>query len=188
MPKFLKIVIPAVVALVIGLLIGFFVGRSALQRQWAQPYAIISPVDAIHSASEDGDATPPVGSKVLKPMPIGRARAALASMTADDKATCPHASVGSDDEGLVLHVTVENKGACKITSASGIAYGFDPHGMPAATNKHGESYVAFKLDAPVEPGKRVVAAQKLRYASAATLAVAQIDAATCADGSTWKRQ
>ena len=38
------------------------------------------------------------------------------------------------------------------------------------------------------PGKHVTVAKKLRYADAATLAIAQIDATECADGTSWKRQ
>jgi hypothetical protein len=183
----LKIAIIATFALVIGVVIGFFAGRTTLERSWAQPYAEVTPKQAERWASADADPSPKAGTTIVKPMPIGRVRATLGKMTVSDPAISTVGSIGSGDDGLELHVTIENRGKCKITSAAGVAYGFDAEGMPAATNKHGEPFVAFKLDAPIEVGKKAVASQKLRYAKAATLAVAQIDRATCADGSSWNR-
>ncbi len=183
----LKIIVAAVVALVVGLVIGFFAGRVLLEHKWSQPYAVLTPSEAT-KAAEGADPSPPAGTKVLKPMPIGRARVALAELTASDPMRSPGASVGAGEDGVELHVVVENKSACKITGASGVAYGFDPRGRPAATNKHGEPFVAFKLEAPLEPGKKAIVSEKLRFAESATLAVAHIDATTCADGTAWKRQ
>jgi len=188
MSQTLKLVIVAVVALVIGLLVGFFAGRGMLERKWSQPYATIAPDEASRYADGDADPAPKSGARIVRPMPIGRACVALAALTAKDTVVATGASVGADEKAMDLHVTVENRGTCKLTAASGIAYGFGPHGAPAATNKHVENLVAFKLEAPLEPGKHVTVAKKLRYADAATLAIAQIDATECADGTSWKRQ
>ncbi len=187
MSNTLKLVIVAVVALVIGLLVGFFAGRGILERKWSQPYATIAPEEAARYADGDADPAPKSGAKVIKPMPIGRARVALAALTAKDTVVATGASVGADEKDTDLHVTVENRGTCKLIAASGIAYGFGPRGAAAATNKHGENLVAFKLETPLEPGKHTTVSQKLRYADAATLAIAQIDATECADGTSWKR-
>lgn len=181
-----KLVIVAIVALVVGGLVGFFAGRALLERSWSQPYATLSPADATRYA-DGGDPAPKAGTQVLRPLPIGKARAALAALTAKDPVVATVGSVGADDAEMELHVTVENRGGCTITGGSGVAYGFTPTGQSAPTNRHGEHFVSFKLDAPIEPGKHAVASQKLRFASKATLAIAQIDVTECADGTTWKR-
>lgn len=182
-----KLVLVALVALLVGGLVGFFAGRALLERKWSQPYATLSPADASRYA-DGGDPAPSAGTQIVSALPIGKARAALAALTTKDPAIVTVGSVGSGDAELELHVTVENRGRCTITGASGVAYGFTPTGKPAATNKHGEHFAAFKVDSPIEPGKHVVASQKLRFAEKATLALAQIDATECADGTTWKRQ
>lgn len=182
-----KLVIVAAVALLVGGLVGFFAGRALLERKWSQPYAALSPADATRYA-DGGDPAPRAGTQIVNAMPIGKAREALQALTATDPAVVTVGSVGSGDTELELHVTVENRGRCKITGASGVAYGFTPTGKPAPTNRHGEHFAAFKVEEPIEPGKHVVASQKLRFADKATLAIAQIDATECADGTTWKRQ
>lgn len=182
-----KLVLVAVVALLVGGLVGFFAGRALLERRWSQPYAALSPADAARYA-DGGDPAPKAGTQLVKPMPIGKAREVLASLTAKDPAVATVASVGADDSEMELHVTVENRGSCKITGGSGVAYGFSPTGASAATNKHGEHFAAFKVEGPIEPGKHVVSSQKLRFAAQTTLAIAQIDVTECADGTTWKRQ
>ena len=97
-------------------------------------------------------------------------------------------SFGQGNEGVELHVTVENKGKCTINGGTGVAYGFDPRGRSAAANKHQEHYVAFKIEKPIEPGKKDVVSAKMRYADDSTLALAQVDTTTCTDGTSWKRQ
>lgn len=182
-----KLVLVALVALLVGGLAGFLAGRALLERSWSQPYATLSPADATRYA-DGGDPAPKAGTQILRALPIGKARAALAALTAKDPAVVTVGSVGADDAELELHVTVENRGSCTITGGSGVAYGFTPTGQPAPTNKHGEHFAAFKIDAPIEPGKHAIASQKLRFAGKATLALAQVDATECADGTTWKRQ
>lgn len=189
MSNTLKIVLAAVLAAIGGIVIGIFIGRFWAESRWSQPYATVSDGDAKKYAADDADPTAPAGTKIIKPMPIAKSRAAVDALTKDDKAHVRlGSSFGQGDEGVELHVTVENRGSCTITGGSGVAYGFDAHGRSAKANKHGEHYVAFKIEKPIEPGKKDVISQKLRYADDATLAVAQVDQTTCSNGPAWKRQ
>lgn len=185
----LKIIIAAGVALILGIIIGFIVGRATLERKWSQPYAAITPAEEQKSASQDADPTPKAGTKVMKAMPLARARMAMKAFTANDPVQSPTASFGQGDEGIELHVTVENRGKCKLSNVSGVAYGFDANGLPAAANKHGETYVALnsKLEKPLDPGQKTMVSMKMRYAENATIALAHIDATECTDGPAWKR-
>lgn len=191
MKGMLKVIIAAVVALVIGLLIGFFAGRALLEREWSQPYATITEGQYKKSAAEKADPTPPASTKILKPMPIGRARKAVKAMTEADPVTVAVVSEGSGDKGYDLHVVVENHGKCTVKELSGVAYGFDAHGRPAKMNYGGEPYVAFKGDLakePLEPGKHATVEQRLAYIETATNGVGHVDAFTCTDGTSWRRQ
>ena len=180
-------IIIAAAALLIGLIVGFFVGRVMLERQWSQPMGAIDPKAERKASTGDADPTPAAGTKVLGKMPITRGRMVLKDFTAKDKAVADVAAVGSGDEGLELHVVVENKGACELSDVSGVAYGFDAYGRSAAMNKSGEHYVAFSAKTEIKPGEKKMVAQKLKFAQASTLALAQIDATACKDGSKWKR-
>lgn len=183
-----KIVVPAVVALILGLVIGFFVGKATTESKWSQPYAQISPAEEQKATSaKDADPTPKAGTKILKPMPIGKARQVLAELTSKDRAVASVAAFGAGEDGVELHVVVENKGTCTLKEISGVAYGFDPDGRPTSANAGGETYVAFNHAAEVAPGAKTTVAAKLRNAPLATLAVAHVDRTTCTDGSTWAR-
>jgi hypothetical protein len=181
----LKTILFAAIALVFGLILGFVLGRFTLERQWSQPYTKALPPGG---KGELQNPTPPAGSKVLKPMPIGRARVALHGLTEKDHVVSDVAAVGSGDKGVELHVMVENRSTCTVTSLSGVAYGFDALGKPATLNAGGETYVAFESKAPLEPGKKATVAQPLKGADDATLALAHVDRTTCSDGTSWTRQ
>jgi hypothetical protein len=182
----LKPILFAVVALVLGVILGFLLGRMTLERQWSQPYTQVSP--AAEQKSAGGNPSPKAGTKVLRPMPIGKSRAALQAMTEKDPVFSTVAAVGANEEGVELHVVVENRGKCTVTALSGVAYGFDAFGKPAPLNKGGETYVAFESKAPLEPGKKTTVAEALKEVEDATLAIAQIDKTTCSDGTSWARQ
>jgi hypothetical protein len=184
----LKLLGAIIGGLAIGTTIGVFVGRWTIERQWSQPPLVLSPANVTRSSAGDADPTPKAGTTVLRAMPIGRARAALEPMTAKDPVVATVVSIGSGDEGMELHVVVENRGTCKVTSLSGVAYGFDAKGRSSAINKNGDHYAAFagtKLS--LAPRAHTMVAQKLRYADEATLGVAHIDEMTCSDGTSWKR-
>lgn len=182
-----KTLLFAAITLVVGLIIGFVLGRFTLERQWSQPYTQVAP-GSQNNKSEGGNPIPKVGTKILKPMPIGRSRLALSAMTDKDPVVSNVAAVGAGEDGFELHVVVENHGVCTVTSLAGVAYGFDAWGKPASLNKGGETFVAFESKAPVEPGKRATVALPLKDVDDATLAVAHIDRTTCADGTSWARQ
>lgn len=185
----IKIALAAAGALLIGLLLGFFIGRAMLESKWSQPYAVVSPGDATKYASEDADPTAPAGTKILGQLPLGKARLAIADLTKNDPAKVAYGtSFGQGNEGVELHVTVENTGKCTIKEGHGVAYGYDAHGKSGAANKHKEHYVAFKIEKPIEPGKKDVISAKMRYADDVTIALAHVDATTCTDGTSWKRQ
>lgn len=182
-----KTILFAAIALVLGLILGFVLGRFTLERQWSQPYTQVPP-GSQNNKSERANPTPRVGTKIVKPMPIGKSRVALKAMTEKDPVVSSVAAVGAGDDGTELHVVVENHGACTVTSLGGVAYGFDAFGKPAALNKGGETFVAFESKAPLEPGKRTTVALALKDVEDATLALAQIDRTTCSDGTSWTRQ
>jgi hypothetical protein len=185
-----KVVIAFVIALVVGLVAGFLLGRVVTERRWAQPYAVVSPEAARKSAqAADAEPTPSAGTKVLAAVPIGRARAALGEMIAKDHdpLVSPAAAFGADDDGIELHVVVENRGSCPVSKFSGVAYGFDPSGRPAGANAGGESYVAFSHEGQLLQGKKTTVAAKMHHASRATLALAHVDRVECADGKRWAR-
>lgn len=184
----LKTVLFAAITLVLGLIIGFLVGRTTLERQWSQPYVQVSP--ATEKKSAGGNPSPKAGTKVLRPMPIGRSRAALRPMTEKDPVFSNVAAVGAGENGVELHVVVENRGTCTVTSLRGVAYGFDAFGKPAPLLTSGESFVAFESKAPfaLEPGKKVTVAEELKGVEDATLSVAHVDRTTCSDGTSWARQ
>jgi hypothetical protein len=182
-----KTILFAAIALVLGLILGFVLGRFTLERQWSQPYTLVPP-GSQSNKSEGGNPTPKVGTKILKPMPIARSRLALKSFTDKDPVVSNVAAVGAGDDGLELHVVVENRGACTVTSLGGVAYGFDAFGKPSALNKGGETFVAFESKAAVEPGKHATVALPLKDIDDATLAVAHVDHTTCSDGTSWARQ
>lgn len=185
----IKIALAAAGALLIGLLLGFFIGRAMLESKWSQPYAVVTPAEATKYASEDADPTAPAGTKVLGRLPLGKARLAIAEYTKNDLAAVAYGtSFGQGNEGVELHVTVENKGKCTINGGSGVAYAYDAHGRSGPANKHKEHYVAFKIEKPIEPGKKDVVTSKMRYADDVTIALAHVDTTTCTDGTSWKRQ
>jgi hypothetical protein len=182
----MKTILFAAITLVLGLIIGFMIGRVTLERQWSAPYTQVTPTT--EKKNEGGNPSPKAGTKVLKPMPIAKSRAALRPMTEKDPVFSNIGAVGSNEDSVELHVVVENRGKCTVTSLSGVAYGFDAFGKPAPMLKTGENFVAFESKAPLEPGKKLIVAEVLKGIEDATLAIAHVDRTTCADGTSWTRQ
>lgn len=174
--------------LVLGILIGVGIGRFASERSWSGPPIVLTPADESRAAGKDADPTPGAGTTVMRAMPIGRMRATLQPFTEKDPVVATVVAIGAGEDGLELHVVVENRGRCTVTAASGVAYGFDAHGRSAAMNQGGEHYAAFHGEKlTLEPGAHTMIAQKLRHADAATLGLAHVDQTACADGTTWRR-
>lgn len=179
----------AVILLVVGLLVGWFGGRYALERQWSEPLATLAPGDVRRSSAGNADPTPAAGTRVLRPMPIQRSRAAIRELVANDPMVMSVGDVGRDDHLMELHLTLRNRGRCTVTGLEGVAYGFDAWGQPARLNRAGEHYVAFRstgLD--VAPGTSTQQGYALRHPLTASLALAQVERVTCADGTRWARR
>ena len=181
-------IIVAIVTLIVGLVAGFFLGRWTLEQKWRDAITIVSADDTVKSASNDSDPTPKAGTKILKPMPLGRLRVALSDFAKDDRVKVTVGAFGRDDTKTELHLVVENHAACEVTSVEGVAYGFDAWGRTTAVNKGGEGYLSFSQDKlKVAAGAKTNLAQPVRYAELANLAAAHVDAYTCSDGTRWKR-
>ena len=189
-------VLIAVPTLVVGLVVGFLFGRFTLEREWAKPVAALSPSDAKRLAVEGADAVPAAGSKVMRAMPIQKSRAAMQELTKSDPVKVEIGSVGrSGDEGQELHLVIASSWDCEVTSYEGVAYGFDAWGRASKMNKSGEHFVAFTSkagDTPESPAKiapkeNVHYALALKHADVASIALAQVDKVSCADGKTWAR-
>ena len=187
-------VILSLSTLVIGMVAGYFIGRWSLDREWRDPLVIVGADDQARSAANDADPTPKAGSRVMRRMPLRKTREAVARLTERDPVRVTVGSVGRGDDGDVeLHLALKNDSKCEVVSFEGVAYGFDAWSRPATMNRRGEHYVAFTSDGKsddqpkIEPSGKAQLAQKLRYVDTASIAVAQIDAYTCADGTRWNR-
>ncbi|WP_394841936.1 hypothetical protein LZC95_33280 [Pendulispora brunnea] len=172
----------------LGGAIGYFLGRASLAREWERAYAGVTAAQYDRSARDQADPTPAVGENVLGPMPLTRTRLSVRGLSEADPVVVTVGSIGSDDdEGRTLHLTMENRGACTVSSVAGVAYGFDAWGRPAEMNRAGEHYVSFEGNPTIAPGAKAVVKVPLRYARSASLATAHVDRVTCAEGGDWKR-
>jgi hypothetical protein len=186
-----KTLLIAAACLAAGLVIGIFVGRSMMEREWSQPAVLerLSEGDAKKSSSKDANPVPRAGSLIIKKAPLARARMVLAEVTKDDPLFMTIADVGNTDDGVELHVTLKNRGQCQVTAFTGTAYGYDAWGKAAQMNEGGEHFVAFhedKVDS-LPPGGFHDFAVLLKHVETASLALAQVDDVTCADGKHWSR-
>ena len=195
-PTVKLVVLVAIPTLIVGLVVGFLFGRFTLEREWSKPVAVFSADDAKRLAVEGADAVPPAGSKVMRAMPIQKSRAAIQELTKSDPVKLEVGSVGrGDGDGQELHLVIASSWDCEVTSYEGIAYGFDAWGRAAKMNKSGETFVAFtskagdKPDSPakIAPKENVHYALAIKHADTASIALAQIDKVSCADGKTWAR-
>ncbi len=179
----------AITLLVVGLLVGWFAGRYMLERQWAAPLYVLTADDVRRSSEANADPTPPAGTRVMHPMPIQRSRLAMRDLVARDPVVLTVGSVGRDDSAIELHLTLSNRGHCTVTEVEGVAYGFDAWGRPSKLNRGGEHYVAFhSTGLDVAPGATSQQGYPLRHPSNASLALAQVERVTCADGTRWARR
>ncbi len=186
-----KLILVGGLCLAVGLLLGIFLGRWLLEREWSQPQVLerLSAADAQRSTGKDADPVPKVGSLLLRPAPVARARMVVAEVTKSDPLVLSVGDVGNTDNGLELHLDLKNRGKCTVTSFSGTAYGYDSYGKPAHLNKGGENYVAFSEDnvSDLGPNQTHSLAMLLHHADYASLAVAHVDQVTCSDGTKWAR-
>lgn len=181
-------------AIVLGLLLaavfaaGYYMGRAKIEREWRLPPATLGESDVSRLKVDGADPVPPAGSHVLGAMPLARAREALRAFTAQDPVKITVGSIGRTDDGLELHLVVENHAPCQVTSYQGVAYGFAADGRSARLNKSGEHFVAFaKDDAKIAANEKGVLEAPLKNPDIASIALAQVDRWRCADGTTWAR-
>jgi hypothetical protein len=187
----LKFVAVGLACLLIGLLAGIFIGRKLLEREWSQPRVLerLSQADASRSSGKGGDPAPKAGSLVIGAAPLALARQVLAQLTGKDPVVLKVGAVGNVDEGVELHLVLKNRGACKVTAFSGVAYGYDALGHASKMNLGGEHYVAFSEDKveDLDVGKEHLHSVLLHNVDFASLALAHVDRVSCADGTNWAR-
>lgn len=178
----------AAVTLVVGLVLGFFLGRFTLEQQYKSPFVTLTPEAEQRSAQGDADPTPKAGTRVMRPLPLGRARLATRELTSADPLVVTVGSVGRGDEGAELHLVVENRAPCTVRELSGVAYAYDAWGAPVKANVGGEHYVAFAASGQkLAPGESTAVVQKARHPDTASLLVAHVDRMVCDGGKTWAR-
>lgn len=179
--------IAPVVAFVVGAAPGFLVGRTMLEATWNDGIQPLSGADVARSSIAGADPTPKAGTRVLRDMPVGRARVALGELTADDPVKVTVGAFGRDGERTLLHLELRNDAPCEVIAVEGVAYGFDSLGRPAAVNKAGEGYVSFSDTAlALPPGGEVRLEQEVHFAPLAAVALAQVDSYVCRDGRVWQ--
>lgn len=184
------------VAIVLGLLLavalfvgGYFVGRAKLEHEWRLPPMVLSEADVSRLKVPEADPVPKAGTKILKAMPLQRARITLAELTDKDPVKVTLGSIGRGDDGTSLTLVVQNGAPCEVTSVEGVAYGFAANGASAKVNKAGEYFVAFAS----KEGEKIASKAKanlswsLKHPETASLAIAQVDRYRCADGTSWSR-
>jgi hypothetical protein len=182
-------IIVGVLGLVIGITPGFYLGRALLEAKWRDGVRAVSADEATSSSIEGADPTPKAGTKIVRDMPIGRARVALGELTNADPVKVTLGTFGRNDDSTELHLNLKNGATCEVTSVEGVAYGFDAWGRPTPVNKAGETYVAFTVkDLKIAPGGKGYAAQEAHFAKLANMALAHVDKYTCSDGSSWTRK
>jgi len=183
-----RVLIVLVLALTAGIVVGYFLGRWKLNREWLQTTSIVSEQQYQVASAASGEPTPAAGTTVLRPLPLRKSREALAVITANDPLVMTVGAVGRSGDDVDLHLTVENRGKCKITGFEGVVYGFDAWGRPSKLNKGGEHYVAFSAkEQSIEAGKKVQTEMALHHVDNASLAVAHFDKVVCEDGTKWSR-
>jgi hypothetical protein len=182
-------VIAAVVALILGLAIGWFAGRSLLEREWSNPVVVLEGKDIRKASVDGGDPIPAIGTRLVRPVPLRRARTAAASLFAADAVKAKVVSFGNGDDGAELHVVLENRAGCTLSEVSGVAYAYDAWGRPARANKGGENYVAFAATklAIADGSATESISEPLKSPELASIGFGQIDAWTCKEGKSWKR-
>ncbi len=189
-----KIILGALgLTLVIGAFFaGYVLGQAKLEREWRLPPMVLTEAQVSKLRADDANPVPPPGTKVLVAMPLERARRAVAEFTAKDPVRVTLGSVGRGDEGAEMSLVVKSDVPCAITSLEGTAYGFDSWGRSARLNRGGEHFVGFgkKLEGKDEiaaKAPKAILSWPMRHVEAASIALAQVDRYSCADGTKWQR-
>ncbi len=184
-----RVLIAALIGLALGVGIGFWIGRAALEAKWSEPMTALSAEEVNRLTSVVSNPVPKVGTKILREMPLGRARVALKEVTAKDPLVVLVGTVGNGatEADTNLHLRVENRGACDVKHFSGVAYGFRSNGHTGALNEHHENFVAFVFDQAVTRNGVEQVEVHLKHTTTAAIVLAQIDEYECKDGKKWAR-
>ncbi len=187
-----KVVIVGIICLIVGSLLGWVSGRFMLERYWTQPLVLkrLAAADVEPSTGPGADPAPKVGTLVLRPTPLARARMVVAELTLQDPLQLTLGDVGTGTSESRLNLDLKNRGKCAINAFSGVAYGFDAYGRPSRLNKGGEHYVAFSESnvTDLAPSATHSLSLKLHNVENASLVVAHVDQVTCSDGTRWARK
>lgn len=179
----------AAVLVIVAFVAGYYAGRAKAESDWRLPPMVLSDADVSRMKVDGADPVPRAGSKVLRAMPLERSRVALRELTSNDAVKVAVGAIGRGDDGMELHLVVQNEAKCELKSVEGVAYGFRADGRSARLNKGGEHFVAFaKADLKVAPKGKDAVELPLKHPETASLAIAQVDRYACADGTTWARQ
>jgi hypothetical protein len=186
MPKVTLIAV--FVAAILAFVVGWFAGRWALDREWSNAVVTISEGDVKRSQVEGADPTPAAGTRVMRALPLRKAREFIKGYTEKDPVIAKVGSFARDDDDKDLHLVVHNRGTCKANHFSGVAYGYDAWGHPSPVSKNGDYYIAFDIkDSTIDPGASGQLSMKVKDPGIASLAVAHLDAVGCENGPGWKR-
>jgi hypothetical protein len=186
-----KVVIVGIICLIVGTLLGWFSGRFMLERYWTQPLVLkrLAAADVQPSTGPGADPAPKVGTLVLRPAPLARARMVVAELTRQDPLLVTLGDVGTGNADSRLNLDLTNRGKCAISAYAGVAYGYDAYGRPSRLNKGGEQYVAFSESGVTDlaPMATHSLSMKLHNIENASLVLAHVDQVTCSDGTRWSR-
>jgi hypothetical protein len=182
-----RIILLVLLTLFVGVALGYVVGRRRLEQEWQNP---LTQVDrqAVDAIATYADAAPALGTTVLKPLPLRRARQALKPFVANDMLTVSLVSFGNGSQGSELHLVIDSRAACNVVALRGVAYGYSATGIAQAVNNSNAHFVQFEAKGiTLEAGGHEVVTQPLHYTSISSIGIAHVDYYQCDDGSSWKR-
>lgn len=167
---------------------GYFIGRARLSSAWSDRPSIVSDSDVAKMRVEGADMPPRAGSKVLNPMPLERSRAVLGEYVAKDPVRVTVGSLGRGDDGAEISFVVSSSMDCEITELEGVLYGFEASGKSTAVNKRNEHFAGFRSTEKIAPrAKKQKISFEHKNAGVASIVLAHVDHAVCANGTSWHR-
>jgi hypothetical protein len=180
-------VLLVVIALFVGVAIGYVAGRRRMEQEWQNPLTKVEQ-QAVDAIAIYADAAPALGTTVLKPLPLRRARQAVTQLVANDPLKVSLVSFGNGSQGSELHLIINSQAPCSVVALRGVAYGYSATGVAQAVNNGNAHFVQFEAKGiTLVAGGHELVTQQLHYTSISSLGVAHVDFYQCEDGGTWKR-
>ena len=176
-----------VLTLAVGGILGYVVGRRRLEQEWQNPLTKVDrqAVDAITAAA---DSAPALGSTVLKPLPLRRARQVLTKFVANDPLSVSLVSFGNGNQGSELHLVIDSRARCNVVALRGVAYGYSATGVAQSVNGSSAHFVQFEAKGiTLAAGGYELVTQPLHSTSISSIGVAHVDYYRCEDGGSWTR-